>query len=402
MDHEPDREEKIWRGPTKGAANGISGFHGGRFNGTRLYKILVTFCVVNRLLTFDLSTGLIAVTVPQRLEEQLASFIKVEIPHKGWRKENVGTGSNGPDLDTLFSGNELISHFEKASLDLESKTDSSDEEQGAQLPLVLSDLDVSRAEASLSGTGGVHFIPEIGSSEFKVVFKPREEENASTRGTGFVREYAAYLIDNGVAGVPETAVTILNIGKGPQLGSAQMFVKDSEDAEDFGFGAFSVEDVHRIGVLDLRILNCDRHSGNLMRNKVTGKLVPIDHGAAFPELDALGDCSFEWLRYPQAKEPFDQATKEEIRAIEIDKDLEKLSLAGLSVDAQLATWMSTCLLKMGVAQGKTLFEIGSLVQREGDRSEPSELEKLYERVKKESGAQFSKPLFQQYAQELIG
>ena len=47
-------------------------------------------------------------------------------------------------------------------------------------------------------------------------------------------------------------------------GSLQKFVPNAESCEDYGPNLFSTEDVHRIGILDLRILNCDRHTGNLL------------------------------------------------------------------------------------------------------------------------------------------
>lgn len=48
---------------------------------------------------------------------------------------------------------------------------------------------------------------------------------------------------------------------------------------------FSVEEVHKIGLLDVRILNCDRNDENILIKKVNDKLVliPIDHGLSFPD-----------------------------------------------------------------------------------------------------------------------
>ena len=43
----------------------------------------------------------------------------------------------------------------------------------------------------------------------------------------------------------------------------QAFVKDAEMSEDFGRSVFSVRDVHRIGILDLRIVNFDRNLSNM-------------------------------------------------------------------------------------------------------------------------------------------
>ena len=46
-----------------------------------------------------------------------------------------------------------------------------------------------------------------------------------------------------------------------------------EHMEDMGPGAFPVEEVHKISVLDIRLANADRHAGNILLSKeqVDGK-----------------------------------------------------------------------------------------------------------------------------------
>ena len=100
-----------------------------------------------------------------------------------------------------------------------------------------------------------------------------------------------------------------------KLGSLQEFVSHEGDSSDRGASCFITKDVHRIGILDLRLLNTDRHAGNLLcvqpppslgsdsggalgrldRGKVA--LKPIDHGFCLPE--ALEPPFFEWLHWPQ-------------------------------------------------------------------------------------------------------
>jgi hypothetical protein len=54
---------------------------------------------------------------------------------------------------------------------------------------------------------------------------------------------------------------------------------------------FSADEIHKIAVLDLRLLNLDRNEGNILVQEVqdqyTGesslKLVPIDHGLTLPD-----------------------------------------------------------------------------------------------------------------------
>lgn len=80
----------------------------------------------------------------------------------------------------------------------------------------------------------------------------------------------------------------------------------------------SVRDVQRIGILDIRLFNTDRHAGNMLvrrpRSPASGgsaakldgsmlldrqayELIPIDHGFALPE--ALEPPYFEWQHWPQ-------------------------------------------------------------------------------------------------------
>ena len=58
-----------------------------------------------------------------------------------------------------------------------------------------------------------------------------------------------------------------------------------------GSKQFEVEEVHKIGILDLRVLNCDRNEANILVRKLQSKdtkkkilkLIPIDHGLSFPD-----------------------------------------------------------------------------------------------------------------------
>jgi hypothetical protein len=92
-----------------------------------------------------------------------------------------------------------------------------------------------------------------------------------------------------------------------------------------GPSRFSVQDVHRIGILDIRLFNTDRHAGNmLVRHPRTTdsssnlvlkarmpevsqyELVPIDHGFCLPE--TLEAPYFEWLHWPQVRWGFSMPT----------------------------------------------------------------------------------------------
>merc|ERR1712100_212987 len=134
-------------------------------------------------------------------------------------------------------------------------------------------------------------------------------------GEGFIREKAAFLLDKAsgafAAGIPRTIVAeeieqpaydalprmkavspsayhSKRVG-GCAIGSLQSYVPNDGDCEDFGSGVLYTDDVHCLAVLDMRILNADRHGSNILpvgeagKNSRKKRIVPIDHGFAFPK-----------------------------------------------------------------------------------------------------------------------
>lgn len=148
------------------------------------------------------------------------------------------------------------------------------------------------------GTSGVYYMKD-GKGGNVGVFKPSDEEqgmennpklslnnfeNTCQRsdfkpGFGFCRETAAYLMDvDNMVGVPPTVEVYLSSSAftyrtgneliRPKLGSLQRFVHSVGTLEDFGKGVFSDFEVQKIALFDMRVLNNDRHSGNLLVRKI--------------------------------------------------------------------------------------------------------------------------------------
>jgi hypothetical protein len=186
-----------------------------------------------------------------------------------------------------------------------------------------------------------------------------------------VREAAAYALDRGYAGVPPTFLVEArhaSFGDEPKLGSLQQFASNECASWDVGPAAFSVADVHRIGMFDIRTFNTDRHGGNLLcrkaaqpQGKVQYDLVPIDHAYCFPT--ALGEANWEWLYWPQAKVPFSDDELRYIDAIDVEADLALLARLGLGREALRVYRTTTTFLKRGAAAGLTLYELGKLCYR---------------------------------------
>ena len=54
---------------------------------------------------------------------------------------------------------------------------------------------------------------------------------------------------------------------GLKYGSLQYFVRADDTASNYSYDLFSVDEVHKIGILDLRIFNLDRNDGNILVRK---------------------------------------------------------------------------------------------------------------------------------------
>ncbi|KAF8045420.1 hypothetical protein N665_4962s0002 [Sinapis alba] len=204
-----------------------------------------------------------------------------------------------------------------------------------------------------------------------------------------VRELAAYLLDyQGFSSVPPTA--LVSISHVPfhvsdafssmpyKVASLQRFVCHDFDAGELGPGSFTVASVHRIGILDVRVLNLDRHAGNMLVKRCeqdkgvgTAELVPIDHGLCLPE--CLDDPYFEWLNWPQALVPFTDTELEYISNLDPFKDAELLrnELHSLPESAIRVLTVCTVFLKQAAAAGLCLAEIGEKMTRDFARSEDS-------------------------------
>lgn len=261
---------------------------------------------------------------------------------------------------------------------------------------------------SEEGSGGAYFIPGSTGKQHVSVFKPMDEEpNAvnnplglplstdgeglkrGTRvGEGAFREAAAYILDHpkngrrgisgdelGFAGVPPTGlVRCLHIGFNHpgvltvKIGSLQKFMKSNGSCEDIGPNAFPVDEVHKISVLDMRLANADRHAGNILwrKDEESGKtvLIPIDHGYCLPE--SFEDCTFGWLYWPQAGQPYSSETVDYIKSLDAEEDIALLKFYGWNLPLLFARILriSTMLLKKGVERGMTPFAIGNIMCRE--------------------------------------
>ncbi|KAD4384773.1 hypothetical protein E3N88_24941 [Mikania micrantha] len=197
----------------------------------------------------------------------------------------------------------------------------------------------------------------------------------------------------GFAGVPPTVMVKCLNGEfnhpkgydgGPgnvKVGSLQMFMKNCGSCEDMGPRDFPVEEVHKITVFDIRTANADRHAGNILMHHERGRvvLIPIDHGYCLPE--NFEDCTFDWLYWPQAREPYSPTTLDYIQSLDAERDLTLLSSNGWDLSRECARTLriSTMLLKKGAKRGLCPYTIGRVLCRETFHEE-STIEKILQKA----------------------
>jgi len=257
------------------------------------------------------------------------------------------------------------------------------------------------------GVNGTYLMKDLRENPI-AIFKPDDEEgrtspkslkNESNReekgifpGEASHREVAAYLLDRkGFYGVPPTFRTEFSSehfktsSNKIKSGSLQQYVEHDGPAGDIGPKAFPPSEVHKIGILDLQIMNCDRHEGNILyRKKANGslELIPIDHGYSLPH--SLDKAWFDWLNWPQAKQPFSEETRAYIASIDIDSDCKVLREIGIAADSLRIMRISSTWLKKGAAAGLTLYEIANFLCRLNPL-EPCRVEQMYKDAELKSG-----------------
>ncbi|TDH67411.1 hypothetical protein CCR75_000090 [Bremia lactucae] len=244
------------------------------------------------------------------------------------------------------------------------------------------------------GEGGVYAVQSRSSGQKLALFKPADEEKFEREGLmageGAVREEVAYLLDslsNGFSGVPPTAVAQLRLPNAERArrGAVQRFMSSSIGSmESFGMPFHlekackfvPVEQVHRIALLDLRVFNTDRHPGNilLIGEMKPYSMVPIDHGCILPSWFHLSEARFDWLEYPQSREPLSFEALQYIEALDAEQDSK--ILRNLSIREECVTTLKICtlFLKLAAAQGKSLFWMGKFIARDGCFQHPSGME----------------------------
>jgi len=298
-----------------------------------------------------------------------------------------------------------------------------------------------KPEFILDGSGGTYFLHNTRKAKISV-FKPADEEPYAENnprgyirqpgqdmflregvvpGEACIREVAAFMLDHGgFSGVPMTTLvecrhpsfnvngSRLSLAEGgasigahslclsssqigssafsslpKKVGSFQEFVRTDCSMDDLSPSKISVEEVHKIAILDIRLMNADRNSANLLcrrrRTDNSIELVPIDHGFCLRSVADTSWMDWCWLDWPHLKEPMSPKAQEYIINMNIEKDTkmlrERLNICGEALNFFYA---SSSILKAGMKAGLSLYEIAVMCCRNDNLGEvPSKLEALF-------------------------
>eukprot|EP00357_Protocruzia_adherens_P017112 CAMPEP_0115033952 /NCGR_PEP_ID=MMETSP0216-20121206/40287_1 /TAXON_ID=223996 /ORGANISM="Protocruzia adherens, Strain Boccale" /LENGTH=692 /DNA_ID=CAMNT_0002412595 /DNA_START=459 /DNA_END=2538 /DNA_ORIENTATION=+ len=299
-------------------------------------------------------------------------------------------------------------------------------------------------ELTLDGTGGTYFLKDI-QQKFRGVFKPLDEEafapnnprnyigkfgqtgmrNGVLSGESALREVGAFLLDHeGFHNVPRTLFVeafhhnFYNVNEDREAvneeysdflsklipgkickkmsnsqlmmkyGSLQEFMVHDDLAENYAPSIFSVVEVQKIAILDIRLLNMDRNSVNILLKKRVSrdgkkkfKLIPIDHGLCMPDVFEITIYDLQWMEWAQTREPICKKGLEHIEKLDPRADVEKLKKNLYLRDRCLRNFrVAGLLLKKGAKAGLTLHQIGTLLYRPDYDDTPSEVEVVVEKA----------------------
>jgi hypothetical protein len=140
--------------------------------------------------------------------------------------------------------------------------------------------------------------------------------------------------------------------------------------------------VQNLAMFDLANGNADRNLGNMLYDRATSRLTPIDHGLTLLDsidwLEAAGisETSCHWLLWPQIKKPTNEKAKNWILEYNVEAKCRQLADIGIPPSSIRDHKLRMIFLKTAVQKGFTIEEMGKLcMQTSETRDEPTWLDK---------------------------
>ncbi len=243
----------------------------------------------------------------------------------------------------------------------------------------------SSCAGAVKGVNSIFFLKGANSKSPKSVFKPKKGERgffnpqkknklpprmAIAPGKSAFRECIAYLLGKGL-GVPPTYMThftseVFEGRDKSKWGSVQKYQHGSINLKDVPKKEFNrmlqeidSAEVLRMAILDLRLLNTDRGTQNILCSKNRKQLIPIDHGLVLSR--DMGDpARFCWIFWRHSRVSFNKEEKALIFSMDPERDAQmvRTQFPSCPVGALRTLKFATCLLQEGVRRGFTAYTLG--------------------------------------------
>lgn len=159
-----------------------------------------------------------------------------------------------------------------------------------------------------------------------------------------------------------------------KVGSFQEYVTAECTMDDISPSKITVGEVHKIAILDMRLMNADRNVANILCQRIPEdpdqfRLVPIDHGYSLRSKCDVAWFDWCWLDWPQVKEPLSEEARSYVLNLDIEADVAVLEERLKLENDVLDNFRNSCLvLKAGVKAGLTLYDIASEILCRNDPS----------------------------------
>lgn len=205
--------------------------------------------------------------------------------------------------------------------------------------------------------------------------------------------FAIYFLQDHFAGVPATSLVearhpVFKYGDGGphyfKIGSLQEFVRHDDVVSDLAPNQFTLHQVHKIVLLDMRLLNTDRNDANILVRKkrsatsgqVEYELIPIDHGYCLPQFLEIAWCDWCWYNWPQLKQPLSAEDREYVLSLSARDETESLTKKiPLRRACRRNMIIAAMVVQKGVKANLVLYDIARIMCRD-DLDAPSTLEKM--------------------------
>ena len=167
-----------------------------------------------------------------------------------------------------------------------------------------------------------------------------------------------------------------------KYGSLQKFVHNTEVAVNYCCNLFPVDEVHKIAVLDIRILNCDRNDENILvvkkKNTKGEREMVLIHSLSLPDCIEINEYEMCWMGWDHSQKPFSKKIKDYISGIDIIGDMKKISdIVKIRQKCLQNYRIANILLKIAVVEfDLTPYEIGMIIYRPGFEETPSKIEEI--------------------------